>query len=57
MMRHEVTNRSGLRFYLEKGQRGYFAGLIRGRHDMAGFWFPTEALALAAIRDGQWGDA
>jgi len=55
MSRREITNAAGLRFYLEKSPRGWFVGLVKGRHDMSGHWFPAESLALAAIMEGNWG--
>ena len=62
MNRTEHTNRHDVRFYIEQAcdfndagkvvaGRGWYAGLIRGRDDMSGFWFETKEAALDAIAD------
>lgn len=62
MNRTEYTNRNNVRFYIEQAcdfddagkvvaGRGWYAGLIRGRDDMSGFWFETKEAALDAIAD------
>ena len=60
--RTEITNAHGHRFYIERGKdfddagrmvdgKGWFAGIINGRHDFSGVWFETREAALDAIAD------
>lgn len=62
MNRTEHTNQHNVRFYIERAcdfddsgrviaGRGWYAGVIVGRHDMSGFWFETKEAAIDAIAE------